>query len=100
MMNSFRPIHIKLTGLYFLESEKLTDVKTFLTRTEIITFDTDLDEYYRGLIEILNRKTQEFAERDSVNYLLKIIIFYVNLLYTIKDGRRYSFYAYTSIKQA
>lgn len=71
-LERFQPlkVHIELAGLYFLESRELTDVKTFLTKNEVITEGTDLDGYYQELTAILDQKTQEFAERESGNSLI------------------------------
>lgn len=57
--------NLELAGLYYLERTEEKEVKTFQTKNQIITRGTNMDEYSHDLRQIFEKKTQEFAERES-----------------------------------
>lgn len=57
-------VNTELAGLYFLSTQERTNVKTFLTRNEVVTIGTNLDDY-QDLATILDRNTQEFTKRNA-----------------------------------
>lgn len=60
-------VNLELAGLYYLERTQEEEVKTFQTKNQIITRSTNMDEYSQDLQQVFEKKTQEFAERESGN---------------------------------
>lgn len=65
ILGRFAPlnVNVELTGLYILDHQRMEDVKTFTSKDQVIMAG-HLEEYYQNLITIIDRKTEEFAEKD------------------------------------
>lgn len=58
-------VNVELFGYFVLESQDLSEMKSFNTRNEIVTEGTDLDELYDNFSGVLDEKVSEFQERES-----------------------------------
>lgn len=66
-VDTFRSVKVnfELFGYFVLETQDLSEVKSFNTRNEIVTGGTDVGELYDNFIGVLDEKVSEFQERES-----------------------------------
>lgn len=58
-------LHVELFGYYVLESQGLSDVKSFMTKNRVVTVSTVLTDLYDDFTAILDKRASEFDERES-----------------------------------
>lgn len=72
-------INFKLNGLYSKPPLEEISTKCFNTRNFIFQYSTTFNEFFEEIMEIIERKSEEFQEKDSGWSLLKILNLEMNL---------------------
>ncbi|KAK5647998.1 hypothetical protein RI129_002890 [Pyrocoelia pectoralis] len=58
-------INCELFGVYFLDTKEVADIKSFITKYEIITIANSIEDYIENVTNILDKKNSEIQQKDS-----------------------------------
>src|SRR3978361_159471 len=72
-------VNFELFGLYFLPSQDLRDIKSFLTRNSVLYASTNLSDIYNSFTQNLDVKASNFLERDSGWILERFLHLEINI---------------------
>ena len=63
-------IGMELFGRFLLQSNEEMEIKSFNSRFQMVSGDTDLEELFAQFRDILDKKATEFAEKESGVYIV------------------------------
>ena len=72
-------VNFELFGLYFLPSQDIRDIKSFLTNNSVMYASSNLSDIYINFTNIIDRKASQFLERDSGWILERFLHLEVNI---------------------
>jgi hypothetical protein len=58
-------INLELFGFYKLPGQNLRDLKSFITRSEVVNEGVDLNNLYNSLSNVIDARSSEFNENNS-----------------------------------
>lgn len=76
-------INVELFGNYVLQSEELEEIKSFNTKSMRVTLNDDLCKLYDDFVKSLEKKTSDFAEKDSGMYFISTFLVDFHYIYMI-----------------
>jgi hypothetical protein len=80
-------VNIELFGIYLLPTSEKQEVKTFNTKYNIISTNTDLGVFFNEYQDIILKKASDFAESGSNWALAKILYLELNICKYGRGGK-------------